>query len=163
MRRNVRLQRRAHDLEIVRRTFCQADEDEPGEAAHVHGLQAELGAVEVLAHVLVVNQLAAQVVGPTVIRADEVAHDAAAGVAQAGAAMPANVVECIDLHVIVANDDDGVGADLDREEVTWLRNLRLDADKNPIAAENPGDVLLDRRPGSDRKARAACTRPYAKQ
>ena len=64
VRRDVGLQLRAHCLEIAWRLLGEADEEQSREIFQVHGLEAELAAIEVLAHVLVVNQLAAQVVGP---------------------------------------------------------------------------------------------------
>jgi hypothetical protein len=89
----------------------------------MHGLEIERTAIEILAHVLVVDELAAQVVGPLVIRTDEIPHDALASRAQSGATVAADIVEGAHRQVVVPHDDHGVGADFHRKEVAGLRNL----------------------------------------
>ncbi|MNT54976.1 hypothetical protein D3C72_1921780 [compost metagenome] len=102
----------------------------------MNGLQAVLAAVELLAHVLGEHQVAVQVVGPAVIRADDVADRALVRVAEPRAAMAADVVEGADLHVVVAYDQDRVVAELDRYVITRLWHVRLDRHLDPVLAEN---------------------------
>ncbi|MDT4878004.1 hypothetical protein FQZ97_1135680 [compost metagenome] len=65
---------RRHLLEVFRGIVGQADEDQARQGAHVHGLEAHFRGVEVGTHVLGVDQLAGQVVGPLVVGADDVAQ-----------------------------------------------------------------------------------------
>ena len=57
--------------EKVDRKVKEVDEDEARKTFHMHGLERKSGAIEIFAHVLVVDELAAPVIRPLVIGADE--------------------------------------------------------------------------------------------
>ena len=129
-------------VEIVRRLGGEADEEEARQAAQVDGLEAVAAPVERRRHVVGVDEAAVELVGPLVVGADELADRALGLVDEAGAAVAADVVEGADLPVVVAHDDHGVGAELQRHVVARLRHVRLDADKDPVAAEDHVEVEI---------------------
>ena len=50
--------------------------------------------------------------------------------------MTTDIVESADRQVVTARDDDRIVADVDGEEVARLGNLRLNADKDPMASKD---------------------------
>src|SRR6218665_1522617 len=85
------------------------------------------------------------VVGGLVVGADDVAHHALPAGAQARAAMAADVVEGRDLHFVVAHDQDRIAAQVDRDVVPGIGNLRLDGNEDPVLAEDMRHVDLVQR------------------
>src|SRR5450755_1115495 len=92
---------------------------------------------------LVVNELAAPVIRPLVVRTYEPVDHAAARIAQPRPAVAADIVKGAQRHVAVAHDDDRAEPDLDREELPGLRDLRLDTHEDPIAPKNPRDIRVE--------------------
>ena len=66
----MRLHGAAHDFKVLRRRVRKTNEEQARQAFDAHGLERELAAIELLSHVLVVDELAASIIGPLVIRAD---------------------------------------------------------------------------------------------
>ena len=62
---------------------------------------------------------------------------------QPRAAMAADVVEGPKPHVVVAGDDDGGAVDIDHHAVARLRHVGLDADIDPVPAEDDVEVGLE--------------------
>ena len=138
---------RLHDarelVDIGRCLVGEADEQEAADRAQVDRPQAVAAPVEVLAHVLGVDQLAGELVGPLVVGADELADRRGPGLEQAGAAVAADVVERPD-DLVVAPDEDHRGvADVDRERVAGLGHVGGDADEQPLAPEQDLEVDLE--------------------
>ena len=155
MRRDVVLDRGAHVVKTRGRGFRQAYEQQSGQALDVHRLEAEAAALEVVTHVLVVHQFAAQVVGPLVIGAHQVGDHAAPLRPQPRASMSADVVKRAHRHVIITYDDDRVAADVDREQVAGLGNLRFDAHEDPMTPEDQAQIaLVDLRAQVERRRKA---------
>ncbi len=98
--------------------------------------QAMAAPSEVRAHMLGMDQVAAEVVGPGMVAADEIADRGLLLVDEAGAAMAADIVEGADSIVVVADDGDRGLADVDDHDVTGLRHIGLDADIDPVAPED---------------------------
>src|ERR1700722_2426753 len=161
VRANMRLHRLAHDRKVLRRGIGEANKDETGEAFDMDRFEAELAAVKILSHVLVIDELAAAVIGPLMIRADEPGERAAARIAQARPAMPANVMKGAKRRVSVTNDDDRIGTQLDRKELSGLRDLRIHADENPVAAEDARDVRVEDLWAQVKRCRKRVTGPAA--
>jgi hypothetical protein len=130
-------------VDVGRRLVGEADEQEAADRAQVDRPQTVAAPVEVLAHMLGVDQLARELVGPLVVRADELADRRRAGLEQAGATVTADIVERPD-DLIVAPDEDHRGvADVDRERVAGLGHVGGDADEQPLAPEQHLEVDLE--------------------
>ena len=97
----------------------------------MHGLEAEAGLVEPGRLVAGVQQRAVGGVGPPVVAADDVADRAAPVAEDAGAAVPADVVQRPHHLVVVAQDDHGVRPEIDGDVVARLAELRLGGDEQP--------------------------------
>ena len=132
-----------HLIEIGRRFVGEADEEQAGERADVHRLEAVAALLEVRTHMLGMDQVAGQIVGPGVVAADEVADRGLLLVDEPGAAVAADIVEGADLVVVVAHDRDRGLADLDDHDVAGLRHVGLDADIDPVPAEDDLHVGLE--------------------
>ena len=109
---------------------------------HPHRFQAQATGVEVVAHVLGMDQFAGQVVGPLVVGTDDVAHNALRFGAQARAPVAADVVEGLDVHVVVAHDQDRVLAEVHGDVVAGFGHLRLYRNEDPVLAEDVFHVGL---------------------
>src|SRR5258708_117468 len=72
MRKDVRFHFAAHLLEVRGRFIGEADKDEPGDVSHVNHLQAEFASVEIIAHMLGMDEVSLQVIGPLVIGTDHI-------------------------------------------------------------------------------------------
>ena len=112
----------ATPVEVRRRLVGEADEDQSGDDADVHPLQAEALLVEAGRLVAGVQQRAVGGVGPLVVAAHDVA-DRARLDQHARAPMPADIVQRPHHLVVVAEDDDRVRADVDGDVVARVRDL----------------------------------------
>jgi hypothetical protein len=106
-------------------------------------LQAVAALLEVRAHMLGVDQVAGEVVGPGMVAADQVADRRLLVVDEARAAVAADVVEGADLVVVVAHDRHRGLADIDDHHVAGLRHVGLDADIDPVPPEDDLHVGLE--------------------
>lgn len=95
------------------------------------------------AHITRPEKRAIQLVGPLVVRTDQLRPPALLGLAQDRAAVPAGVVKCADLTIVAAHDDDGIGADLVHDEFTGLRDLAGRDGKDPFAVPDLLHVDLE--------------------
>ena len=129
--------------DVAWRIVREADEQKPRHGADVDRLEALAALVEFLAHVVGEDQVPVQIVGPGVVAADEIADDGSGLIHQPGAAVAADVMEGLDGHVVVADDQHRPGADVDRDHVARLRHVRLDRDIDPVLAEDGLEVLLE--------------------
>jgi len=117
------------------RILFQADEDEAAPGLHRDLVERELAQVEIrrLHAPRRGDQLAGEVVGPGVVRAD----DALAGEvalllgAQDRAAVPAGVVERLHLEVFAAQHDERLAADARHAPVAGLCDFLLARDRDP--------------------------------
>ncbi len=130
--------------EIVRQrldAFVPAAENQPLEVFDAgNARQPITRKIEAFREVLVESrghQPAGPLVGPAVIRADEVARISGIGPADLRAAMPAAVEEGADRHLPVAADEDRHMPHFSRNEVARLRDLGLVRQEDPGAVENP--------------------------
>ena len=105
--------------------------------------QAVLGSFEIRRHAALAvrrrggtarRQVALQVVGPLVIRADELLGVAAQLAAELRAAVRAAVLEHIDRAVLLARDHDRRRPDVRTDEIAGLRDLGFQRDVIPGAA-----------------------------
>jgi hypothetical protein len=143
VRGNVRLHGAAHDAKVLGRCVRETDEDKARKTLHMHGLQRKLAAIEVFSNVLIVDELAAPVVSTLVIRANQPVEGPATRIAQARPSVATDVVKGAHRHITIAHDNDRVVSDLYGEELARLRDLRFDAREDPIAAENPLNILFE--------------------
>ena len=143
VRGQVGLDEAGHLVEVGRRVLVQADEDQAGDVPDVDGLEAETGAVEGGRLGLGEDQVAVGPVGPLVVGADDVADRAARLLEQPRAAVPADVVEGADLLVVVAQDDHRVRADVDRDVVAGVGDLRLGGAEQPVLGEDRRDIQVE--------------------
>ena len=86
--------------------------------------QAELALVDVLLHAAAGNERAVAAVGPLMVGADEPADLALRLVANLRAAMPADVPQRVNLTIVVADDDQRIVVDREREVVARVRGSR---------------------------------------
>src|SRR6185437_16610252 len=80
---------------------------------------------------------------PRVVRADEALHAARRGVADARAAVAADVVGRANLPVLAAHEDHVLAGEVDREEVAGLRGLAGVPDHQPLPGEDPRVLELE--------------------
>ncbi|MNZ86934.1 hypothetical protein D3C78_1057790 [compost metagenome] len=142
VRSHVALDFLAHGLEI-RRLIGKADEDVTGDGFAGDRLQAEIALVELFTHVTCEEQLAVEIVGPLVVRTDKARRLALLRGADAGAAVATGIVEGADLPIATANDDDGIGADLNGEIAAGLLHFAIMADKQPVAIPDRFHIQLE--------------------
>ncbi len=142
VRQQIGLDHRAHRREIGR-LACQADENIAADGFAGDRLQTELALVEALGHLAREQQPAVEFVGPLVIGADKLGGGALVGVADATAAMPAGIVEGVDLALLVAHQHDGIIADLHGHEAAGLWQLALMAGEQPVAIPDQLHVELE--------------------
>ena len=116
-----------------RRLVGEADVDDARRLHAGDRLQPVLRGVELRPHVPGVEQAPVELVGPLVVRADELRRRPLVRGADAAAAMAAGVVEGADRSVGPAHDDDRVLADLHRHEVAGLRDLAGRDREQPVA------------------------------
>ena len=90
---------------------------------------------------------AVEAVGPRVVRALHAPHAALGLLDEARAAVAADVVERAREPVVVGNDEDAVGADLDHQELAALAHLVDVAGADPAAAEAASRAPTGARPG----------------
>ena len=93
-------------------------------------------------------------VAPAVVRAGEAGRVPLRLLAEAVAAVPADVEEGVDLARAIAHDDDALARDLVHDEVAGSGQLGLVGDERPLPEEHPLDLGLERgrRRGSTRAA-----------
>ena len=127
-------------VDVLRRCGAEADEDETADHAHLDRAQGEAGHIESGGLDSCGDELPAGGVGPLVVAADDVAHRARQVVEQPGAPVAAHIVMGPDRAVIVADDDDRVGADVDGHEVTGLGNLGHRGGEDPRRGEDRLEV-----------------------
>ena len=143
MPRQVRLDDLGHLVDVVRRGGTEADEDQPADDAEVHRAQREAGSVEAGSLDTGGDEFARRRVRPLVVAADDVAHRAGQVVEQPSAPVAADIVVGADLTVVIADDNDRVGADVDREIVAGLRHLGDRCDEYPGRGEDPFDIARE--------------------
>src|SRR6267154_4105712 len=111
------------------------------------------------------DQIAAEIVGPLMIRADELLGRAATDRAELGAAMGAAIDENLDLAGRVAHGDDFFGAEPAALEVSGFCDLRFETDIEPARTFENHLLLTRKDPGIRvdpvRDARASGARPSA--
>jgi hypothetical protein len=100
----------------------------------MHGLQPMLRLVEIVPHVPGEKQSAVQLECPFVVRAHQFGYLTAGFRAHLGTAMTAGVVEGPNLFVCATDDRDGVVADLQRQVLTRLLQLKC------VPCEDPAFV-----------------------
>ena len=142
VRQEIGLDHGAHRREVGR-LVGQADEDVAADAFASDRLQAELALVEAVGHLASKQEPAVELVGPLVIGADQLRRRALVGIADAAAAMPAGIVEGVDLALLVADQHDRVVADLDGDVAAGLRQLAIMADEQPVAIPDQLHVELE--------------------
>ena len=131
------------------RCGIEADEDEEVPLGDAHRMQAHLVLIERLdvrhvegdaglyGHFTLGREqrraeaLPVEVVRPGVVRTREEALDVPRALAEAGAAVAADVVVCAQFAVAVARDDQRAARNLDDEKVAGLAHLVGDADGHP--------------------------------
>ena len=128
------------------RGLTERDEEEPVPALEVGRDETPLRVVEELAvgrsgHVA---QAAVGPVAPAVVRAGEAGRVPLRLLAEAVAAVPADVEEGVDLTRAIAHDDDALARDLVHEEVAGSGQLGLVGDERPLPEEHPLDLGLER-------------------
>ncbi len=106
-------------------------------------LQAEVGLVEVLAHLTGKDQRTIEIIGPLVIGTDELGGGAFVLGANAVAAVAAGVVESADDLILAAHDHDRIIADLNGEVVAGARDLAVVAHEQPVAIPDRLHVELE--------------------
>jgi len=118
------------------RVLAEADEDQPADLAGEHAVQTEVAAVEVTVHVHAAarHQLAASRIGPLMVGADDTGDMAGLGLADFHAAMATRVVERVDPVVVAADDDEGVGVDVEDKIIARALDLTRVAREEPAAA-----------------------------
>src|ERR687895_2859879 len=92
------------------------------------------------AHLGGVDEFARELICPLMVGADQLADRSAAARQKPRAAMAADVEMRADLFVVAAHDDNRVAPDIPRDEVAWLRHLRLDAHEDPMLGEDRLEV-----------------------
>ena len=128
---------------IRRRIVGEAHEEEAAQAAQVHGLETEAGAVDIGSEMLGECQRTGELVGPAMIAADQLGGRAALVIDDAGAAMAAHIVEGPDHPVGAAHDDDRVAAEADHRVIAGFRHIRLDPDMDPVAGPDGVEIGLE--------------------
>ncbi len=126
-------------LEALRRRI-ERGEDDAVAPRHAETLQpvrlgGEIGRHAALSLVAAAErhaeQLAAEIIGPLVVRADELLGGAEFALAEGDAAMGAAVDDDVDLAFPVAHDDDRLVADVAALEVARIGDLGLERDIGP--------------------------------
>ncbi|MNS59545.1 hypothetical protein D3C72_925050 [compost metagenome] len=97
--------------------------------------------VEVLPHVPGEKQSAIQLEGPFVVRAYQLGDLAACFRAHLGAAMTTSVVECTNLFICATDDRDRVIADLQRQVLTRLLQLKCVPCEDPTFVPDLFQIL----------------------
>ena len=98
----------------------EAQKNQPFDFACVDLRQTELRFVQVLLHAATSEQCSVASVGPLVIRANQSRDMPGRLGSKQRAAVTADIVQAADAAVIIANDDNRIRIDLDREKVTRL-------------------------------------------
>ena len=124
----------------VGRRFAHRDEQQPGRVLDRDRPQRQLGPVDAELARRVEHQRTVELVGPAVVGADQAVGVALLGLADARAAMAADIVEGADRAGAVAQHDDRFAAHLVGEEVARPRHLEGVADENPVAMKNPCQI-----------------------
>ena len=127
----------------VGRRVAERDEQQPGRVHDRDRPQRQLGLVDAELAARVEHQRAVELVGPAVIGADQAVGVALLGLADARAAMAADIVEGADLAVAVAHHDDRFGAHLVGEEVARPGHLEGVAGEQPMAVKNPCQIGVE--------------------
>jgi hypothetical protein len=133
----------AERLREVRRRIAQRDEQQPGRVLDRHGPEGQPGLVDAELTAGVEHQRAVEFVGPAMVRAHQAMAVALLGLADARAAMAADIVESADVPRAVAHDDDRFGPHLVGDEVTGLGHLEGITGENPMAVKNPCQIGLE--------------------
>jgi hypothetical protein len=142
VRRHLRRDR-LDGIREIGRVVGEVHEDQAGDVVERHRKQPELGAVDLELALRRRDQLAVEIVGPAVIGADELAGMAMLVVADARAAMAAEIVEGADLAVLAAHHDDHLRADPPGEVVAALWDRAGVAGEQPAAVEDVAQVRLE--------------------
>ena len=117
----------------------EVDQEQAADRREAHRRQPVAGRVEALdpVHVRGGAQRAVQVVGPGVVGAPQAPFDTALALGdQAGAAVPADVVEGARAAVLAPDHDDAVATDLAHQEVPGLAHLGDMPDADPARSED---------------------------
>ena len=126
-----------------RRVLPETDEHQPARLAAMHRLEPVLGRVEIRPHVARPQQPPVELVGPLMIRTDQLRRRPLRALADARAAVPARIVERPDHRVGAAHDDDRIGADLHRHVIAGLRDLAGRDREDPVAEPDPPHLDLE--------------------
>ena len=125
------------------RVGVEVDEHQPPPHAHGHGQEAELVDGEVgIAEVPRPLQAPVELVGPTVVPADERAAVARARVDEWAGAMAAHVVERAQLAVVARDHEQAPTAEVRGQVVAGRLELARPSDHQPLAPEEPGALPL---------------------
>src|SRR4029077_13367041 len=126
------------------RSVGQSKEDQSADFTGVHPVQPVVAAIEVavLVHPAARHERAVARVGPLVIRADDPCDVPGLGLTDLHSPMTAGVVECGDVSVVTADDDDRVGVEVEDEVVTRYLGLTGVAGEEPPATPDTLEVEL---------------------
>src|SRR5262249_14603838 len=115
----------------VRWLVGEADVKEAGEHLHMSTMQRIPRFVEIRSHPPRRRQAAVGFVDPWMIRTDQFAGVSGRLSAYSRAAMPADIIVGAHFTLVVANDDQGIAADREREVVARTWNLAGIAGEQP--------------------------------
>ncbi len=135
VRKQIRLELSRELVEIGRRLFCKADEQQSRDIVNVNRLQSILRSVKCVAP-LRMQQLAASVVCPLMIGTDDISDGPIAFIQQTGAAMSADVVKCANSSVVIPQSDDGIAPEIKFRVVSRLWQSRFWTSENPLPPED---------------------------
>ena len=133
----------ATEVGDVGRIVGEADVENAADVLDVDPRKAVIGRLEGVGHAGGDGQLAAQLVGPAVIGADQAGSRALAGLADLRAPMAAGVVEGMQLAMAVARDDHRPGSDRYGHPGTRAGQLDREADHQPRAPEDRRHVEIE--------------------
>src|SRR5213593_2313500 len=139
----VRAERLGRVLERCR-ILVETDEDQAADLAGVHAMQTEVAAVEVTVriHSAAHHQLAVARVGPLMVGADDTGDMTGPGLADFHAAMATRVVKRVDPVVVAADDDEGVGVDVEDKIIARALDLTRVTSEEPAAAPDALELEL---------------------
>ena len=128
-----------------RRTLAKCDEQQPVHIFQGNRVQPVLFFMEIVGHIAGSHQLAIGVVNPTVVRTFEFSRIAALLQAHKRAAMSQqNVGKCLQLSVLVPDDDCRFVRHFDNAEISRVWQLRLMSGKNPVFRNDADEARADR-------------------
>ena len=124
----------------VGRVVGETDIEGAFQRLQLHGVQAVGRRIEILRHAAGVGQFAGELIGPTMIGADEAGGGSCARLADARAAMAAGVVEGMQRARPVAGDHHGPWPDVEGHVAAGPGQLHLESHQEPGAGEDGVEV-----------------------